>query len=83
MEPTPQSSVFDRLTSLTPRESVFNRLNVSILTKKGTSHVRRSAFDRLRSPSTLKVASQSKVKKINTQKKGESEICSLIPSRMK
>uniref|UniRef100_A0A2N9F042 Integrase catalytic domain-containing protein n=1 Tax=Fagus sylvatica TaxID=28930 RepID=A0A2N9F042_FAGSY len=60
-EPTPQSSVFDRLTSPTPRESVFNRLSVSILTKEGTSHVRRSAFDRLRPPSTLKVASQSKV----------------------
>jgi hypothetical protein len=75
--------VFDRLTSPTPRESVFNRLSVSIPTKEGTSHVRRSAFDRLGSPSTSKVASQSKVEKGDTRKKGESEICSLVPSRMK
>ena len=60
VEPTPRSSVFDRLTSPTPRESIFNRLSISIPTKEGTSHVRRSAFDRLRSPSTSKVASQSK-----------------------
>uniref|UniRef100_A0A2N9GV74 Reverse transcriptase domain-containing protein n=1 Tax=Fagus sylvatica TaxID=28930 RepID=A0A2N9GV74_FAGSY len=42
-----------------------------------------SAFDRLGSPSTSKVASQSKVEKGNTRKKGESEICSLVPSHMK
>jgi hypothetical protein len=83
LEPTPRSFVFDRLTSLTPRESVFNRLSVSIPTKEGTFHVRRSAFDRLGFPSTSKVASQSKVEKGDTRKKGESEICSLIPSRMK
>uniref|UniRef100_A0A2N9I0X6 Uncharacterized protein n=1 Tax=Fagus sylvatica TaxID=28930 RepID=A0A2N9I0X6_FAGSY len=82
-EPAPRSSVFDRLTSPTPRESVFNRLSVSIPTKEGTSHVRRSAFDRLGSPSTSKVASQSKVEKGDTRKKDESEICSLVPSRMK
>uniref|UniRef100_A0A2N9E6Y6 Uncharacterized protein n=1 Tax=Fagus sylvatica TaxID=28930 RepID=A0A2N9E6Y6_FAGSY len=64
-------------------ESVFNRLSVSIPTKEGTSHVRRSAFDRLGSPSTSKVASQSKVEKGDTRKKDESEICSLVPSRMK
>jgi hypothetical protein len=75
--------VFDRLTSLTPRESVFNRLSVSIPTKEGTSHVRRSAFDRLGSPSTSKVASQSKVEKGDTRKKDKSEICSLIPSCIK
>ena len=75
--------MFDRLVSPTPRESVFNRLNVSIPTKEGTSHVRRSAFDRLGSPSTSKVDSQSKVEKGNTRKKSESEICSLIPSRIK
>jgi hypothetical protein len=75
--------VFDRLTSPTPRESIFNRLNVSIPIKEGTSHVRRSAFDRLGSPSTSKVTLQSKVEKGNTQKKDESEICSLVPSRMK
>uniref|UniRef100_A0A2N9ILM6 Uncharacterized protein n=1 Tax=Fagus sylvatica TaxID=28930 RepID=A0A2N9ILM6_FAGSY len=78
-EPAPRSSVFDRLTSPTPRESVFNRLSVSIPTKEGTSHVRRSAFDRLGSPSTSKVASQSKVEKGDTRKKDESEICSLVP----
>uniref|UniRef100_A0A2N9ERQ0 Uncharacterized protein n=1 Tax=Fagus sylvatica TaxID=28930 RepID=A0A2N9ERQ0_FAGSY len=83
VEPAPRSSVFDRLTSPTPRKSVFNRLSVSIPTKEGTSHVRRSAFDRLGSPSTSKVASQSKVEKGDTQKKDESEICSLVPSRMK
>jgi hypothetical protein len=33
--------------------------------------------------STSKVASQSKVKKGDAQKKGKSEICSLVPSRMK
>uniref|UniRef100_A0A2N9J370 Integrase catalytic domain-containing protein n=1 Tax=Fagus sylvatica TaxID=28930 RepID=A0A2N9J370_FAGSY len=82
-KPTPRSSVFGRLTSPTPRESVFNRLSVSIPTKEGTSHVRRSAFDRLGSPSTSKVASQSKVEKGDTRKKNESEICSLVPSRMK
>uniref|UniRef100_A0A2N9HH26 Uncharacterized protein n=1 Tax=Fagus sylvatica TaxID=28930 RepID=A0A2N9HH26_FAGSY len=82
-EPAPRSSVFDRLTSPTPRESVFNRLSVSIPTKEGTSHVRRSAFDRLGSPSTSKVASQSKVEKGDTRKKDKSEICSLVPSRMK
>uniref|UniRef100_A0A2N9FNB6 Uncharacterized protein n=1 Tax=Fagus sylvatica TaxID=28930 RepID=A0A2N9FNB6_FAGSY len=82
-EPTPRSSVFDRLASPTPRESVFNRLSVSIPTKEGTSHVRKSAFDRLGSPSTSKVNSQSKVEKGNTRKKGEFEICSLVPSRMK
>ena len=56
-EPTPRSSVFDRLTSPTPRESIFNRLSISIPTKEGTSCVRRSAFDRLGSSSTLKVSS--------------------------
>uniref|UniRef100_A0A2N9F6K1 Uncharacterized protein n=1 Tax=Fagus sylvatica TaxID=28930 RepID=A0A2N9F6K1_FAGSY len=80
-EPTPRSSVFDRLTSPTPRESIFNRLSVSIPTKEGTSHVRRSTFDKLESLSTSKVASQSKVEKGDTRKKGESEICSLVPSR--
>ena len=33
-EPTPRSFVFDRLTSLTPWESVFNRLSISIQRKK-------------------------------------------------
>jgi ribonuclease HI/uncharacterized protein YehS (DUF1456 family) len=83
VELAPRSSVFDRLTSPTPRESVFNRLSDSIPTKEGTSHVRKSAFDRLGSPSTSKVASQSKVEKGDTRKKDESEICSLVPSRMK
>uniref|UniRef100_A0A2N9GIS1 Uncharacterized protein n=1 Tax=Fagus sylvatica TaxID=28930 RepID=A0A2N9GIS1_FAGSY len=63
VESTPRSSVFDCLTSPTPRG--------------------RSAFDRLGSPSTSKVASQSKVEKGDTRKKGESEICSLVPSCMK
>ena len=75
--------MFDCLTIHTPRESVFNRLSISIPTKEGTSHVRRSAFDRLGSPGTSKVASQSKVEKCDTWKKDESEICSFVPSRMK
>ena len=82
-ESTPRLSVFDRLTSLTPRESVFNKLSVLIPSKEGTSHVHRSAFDRLGSPSTSKVPSQSKVEIDDTRKKNESEICSLVPSRMK
>ena len=75
--------MFDRLASPTPRESVFNRLSVSIPTKEGTSRVQRSAFDRLGSLSTSKFASQSKVEKGDTWKKNKSEICSLVSSHMK
>ena len=42
-----KSSVFDRLGTSTPRESVFNRLSISLPTKEGTLRTRRSAFDRL------------------------------------
>ena len=83
MEPTPRSSVFHHLDSPTPRESIFNKLSISVPTKEGTTHVRKSTFDRFGSPNTSNVTSQSKVEKSNTRKKGESEICILIPSCMK
>ena len=40
-KPVSKSSIFDRLGTSTPRESVFNRLSISLPTKEGTSHVGR------------------------------------------
>ena len=51
-KPVSRSSVFDLLRTSAPRESVFNRLSISLLTKEGTSRTRRSAFDRIRSTSS-------------------------------
>ena len=40
-------SVFDRLGTFALRESVFNRLSISLPTKEGTLRTCRIAFDRL------------------------------------
>ena len=78
-----KSSVFDRLGTSTPRESVFNRLSISLPTKEGTLRACRSAFDRLGSTSNLTDISQPKKGKNGLQKRNDTEAYSLIPSHMK
>ena len=78
-----RSSVFDRLGTSAPRESVFNRLSISLPTKEGTSRTRRSAFDRLGSTSSSTDTPRPKEGKSGLQKRNGTEACSLIPSRMK
>ena len=82
-KPVSRSSVFDRLGTSTPQESVFNRLSISLPTKEGTSHTRRSAFDRLGSTSSSTDTPRPKEGKSGLQKRNGTEACSLIPSRMK
>ena len=83
LKPVSRSSVFDCLGTSTPRESVFNRLSISLPTKEGTSHTRRSAFNRLGSTSSSTDTSRPKEGKSGLQKRNDIEACSLIPSRMK
>ena len=78
-----KSSVFDRLGTSTPRESVFNRLSISLPTKEGTLRACRSAFDRLGSTSNLTDIPQPKKGKNGLQKRNGTEAYSLIPSHMK
>ena len=82
-KPVSRSSIFDCLGTFTPRESVFNRLSISLPTKEGTSHTHRSAFDRLGSMSSSTDTLRPKEGKSGLQKRNGTEACSLIPSRMK
>ena len=78
-----RSSVFDRLGTSTPRESVFNRLSISLPTKEGTSRARRSAFDRLGSISSSTNTSRPREGRSGLQKRNDTEAYSHIPSCMK
>ena len=82
-KPVSRPSVFDRLGTSAPRESVFNRLSISLPTKEGTSRTRRSAFDRLGSTSSSIDAPRPKEGKSDLQKRNGTEAYSLVPSRMK
>ena len=82
-KPLSRSSVFDRLGTFAPQESVFNRLSISLPTMEGTSRTRRSAFDRLGSTSSSTNTPRPKEGKSGLQKRNGIEAYSLIPSRMK
>ena len=82
-KPVSRPSVFDRLGTSAPRESVFNRLSISLPTKEGTSRTRRSAFDRLGSTSSSTDTPRPKEGKSGLQKRNGTKACSFIPSRMK
>ena len=77
------SSVFDSLGTSAPQKSVFNRLSISLPTKEGTSHTRKSAFDRLGSTSSSIDTPRPKKGKSDLQKRNDTEAYSLVPSRMK
>ena len=83
MKPVSRSSVFDRLGTSAPQESVFNRLRISLPMKEGASRTHRSAFDRLRSTSSSTDTLRPKEGKSGLQKRNGTKACSLIPSRMK